>query len=45
MESHLNEDTSFIDAVHRRDSEVVSFTTYRDTILDKERTQEDATYY
>src|ERR1700723_260793 len=45
MESHLNEDTSFIDAVHRRDSEVVSFTIYRDTVSDKERAQEDATHY
>src|ERR1700720_3272283 len=45
MESHLNEDTSFIDAVHRRDSEVVLFTIYRDTVLDKEHTQEDAAHY
>src|SRR6202040_963859 len=37
MESHLNEDTSFIDAVHCRDSEVVSFTIYCDTVSDKER--------
>src|SRR6202040_2915627 len=45
MESHLNEDTSFIDAVHRRDSEVVSFTIYCDTVADKERAQEDTAHY
>src|ERR1700722_7124066 len=45
MESHLNEDTSFIDAVHRQDSEVVSFMMYHDTVSDKECAQEDATYY
>src|ERR1700720_4620437 len=45
MESHLNEDTSFIDAVHRQDSEVVSFTIYCDTVSDKECTQEDTAYY
>src|SRR6202041_1960699 len=45
MESHLNKDTSFIDAVHRQDSEVVSFTIYRDTVSDKERAQEDAAHY
>ena len=45
MESHLTENTSFIDAVHRRDSEFISFTMYRDTVLDKERDQEDAAHY
>src|ERR1700720_628831 len=45
MESHLNEDTSFIDAVHLRDSKVVSFTIYCDTVSDKERAQEDAAHY
>src|SRR6202040_2208266 len=45
MESHLNEDTSFIDAVHRQDSEVVSFTIYCDTVSDKECTQEDTAHY
>src|SRR6202041_3180152 len=45
MESHLNEDTSFINAVHRRDSEVVLFTIYRDTVVDKGRAQEDAAHY
>src|ERR1700719_4866043 len=43
--SHLNEDTSFIDAVHRQDSEVVSFTIYHDTVADKECAQEDAAHY
>src|ERR1700722_10768591 len=45
MKSHLNEDTSFIDAVHCRDSEVVSFTIYCDTVADKERAQEDTAHY
>ena len=45
MESHLNKDTSFIDAVHRQDSEVVSFTIYCDTVSDKECTQEDTAHY
>src|ERR1700720_2734432 len=35
MESHLNKDASFIDAVHRQDCEVFSFMTYHDTISDK----------
>ena len=45
MESHLTENASFIDAVHRRDSKLVSFTTYRDTVSDKECVQEDAAHY
>src|ERR1700720_4450154 len=45
MESHLTKNASFIDAVHRRDSEFVLFTTYRDTVSDKERAQEDAAHY
>src|ERR1700720_1701129 len=45
MESHLTENASFIDAVHRRDSEFVSFTTYHDTVSDKERAKEDAAHY
>src|SRR6202040_3152307 len=45
MESHLMENASFIDAVHRRDSEFVSFTMYHDTVSDKERAQEDAAHY
>ena len=45
MESHLNKDTSFIDAVHRRDSEVVSFTIYCDTVADKECAQKDTAHY
>src|ERR1700722_13012482 len=45
MESHLTENTSFIDVVHRRDSEFVSFTMYCDTISDKECAQEDAAHY
>src|ERR1700720_2127551 len=36
MESHLTENSSFINAVHRRDSKFVSFTMYRDTGSDKE---------
>src|ERR1700720_3475461 len=45
MESHLNEDTSLIDAVHHRDSKVVLFTIYRDTVSDIEHAQEDAAHY
>src|ERR1700722_17427888 len=45
MESHLMENTSFIDAVHHQDSEFVSFTMYCDTILDKEHAQEDTAHY
>src|SRR6202040_711023 len=45
MESHLMENASFIDAVHRRDSEFVSFTTYCDTVSDKEHAQEDTAHY
>src|ERR1700722_18030585 len=45
MESHLTENASFIDAVHRQNSEFVSFTTYHDTVSDKEWAQEDAAHH
>ena len=45
MESHLTENTSFIDAVLCQDSEYVSFTTYCDAVSVKERAQEDAAHY
>ena len=45
MESHLMENTSFIDAVHHQDSEFVSVMMYCDTVSDKERAQEDAAHY
>ena len=45
MESHLTENASFIDVVHRQDSEFVSFTMYHDTVLDKEHAKEDTAHY